>query len=163
MMPKLVIFLCFAIIVYILLAMESHIVISYIRKGGKQDIQAELVALWGAYRHRLTGSGKGVAPPKGILQTLMAFSHRFTIERLELKVCEGTGDAYYTAMLAGVLWAAVGMLVAYISGIFKSKSISINVLPDFNKRNFRADLGCILSIKNVHIIRILIKILLNRR
>lgn len=77
---------------------------------------------------------------------------------LKINLKHGTGDAALTGFTCGLLWAAAGILSAYISKhirIFKNKA---SITPYYDKSVFEVDASCIFHVRLVHIIVVLKKI-----
>jgi hypothetical protein len=85
------------------------------------------------------------------------------LRQFMLDVAVGTGDAFYTGLLTGVVWAAAGSLTSYIATSFKTLGKCVNVVPDFDEKKFEVELHCIFNIKLVHIIVVGFKIIINRK
>ncbi len=84
---------------------------------------------------------------------------RISIERLELKTVIGTGNASYTAILTGIAWSAVGILVSILHNFTTVKDKRVEIKPDFAGKKFNLELYCILKVKIVYIIVIGLMIL----
>jgi hypothetical protein len=80
------------------------------------------------------------------------FLDRLRVEKFELDIVAGMGDAFYTGVLTGYIWAAAGILDSLLTNRFNSFKKRINIQPNFLKKDFTIDLYCIFSIKVVHII-----------
>ncbi|WP_174614047.1 DUF2953 domain-containing protein [Virgibacillus ihumii] len=73
---------------------------------------------------------------------------RFTFQRFYWKTEFGTGKADGTGLATGGIWASKGFLTGYFANksTFKSEP-SISVIPYFNRKCFRSELECIVSIR----------------
>jgi hypothetical protein len=77
---------------------------------------------------------------------------------LDIKLKQGTGDAALTGLTCGLLWAAAGIVITYLSRYLKAFKKRIAITPCFDKTIFEVDATCIFHVKLVHIIVVLIKI-----
>ncbi|MCX7923295.1 MAG: DUF2953 domain-containing protein [Clostridia bacterium] len=84
------------------------------------------------------------------------------LNEVKLEIDIGTGDAYYTGIISGMLWAAAGVFTSIIANTFTTLKNRVCVRPNFMEKKFKAELYCIFSIKTVHIIVVVIKVLLHR-
>lgn len=92
------------------------------------------------------------------------FKRAIILREFVLKVKLGTGDAFYTAMLYGLIWSLAGFIPTYIFNDYKIKNKEINIEPNFNERIININFNCIFSLKIVNIIvisRVVIKEYLN--
>ena len=85
--------------------------------------------------------------------------HRMVLKELKLNIAAGTGDAFYTGLLGGVLWSVAGLITAFFENNFKVEKRKIYIRPEFTKKVFNVDLYCIFTLKTVHIIVVALKIL----
>lgn len=88
------------------------------------------------------------------------------IDEFKLYVKEGTGDAGSTGFVNGLLWAGAGLLLSFLSSLFKVKSrkykSNIEIEANYKEKEFKVDFYCIFHTKLVHIIVILARILIRR-
>jgi len=82
---------------------------------------------------------------------------KLTIQELNLKVRLGTGDAFYTGVLSGLMWSIAGAVIALICSNFCVMKKCTDVQPNFSKKEMKIDFYCILKTKLVHIIVVRIK------
>lgn len=98
---------------------------------------------------------------------LMKYTLRKTkIKDFFLNFTLGTEDAYYTALLYGVLWSIIGSIVSLRTNKINMTIQDISIIPAFDKKTFQYELSCIITIKAGHIIIVGIKalpVLLNAR
>jgi len=81
------------------------------------------------------------------------------IDKLDFNFRFGLEEPMYTGVLNGTLYAFVYNILALIHHNMKIKKSRINIVPDFDNVCHNVRFNCILSLKNVHIIVIIIKIL----
>ena len=84
--------------------------------------------------------------------------HAARFERLELKLCYSTGDAAATGILCGAINGAVYGLLGIIHQRTEIKYTDISIIPDFGDAMLEIASGCIVRLKNVHIIVIAVKL-----
>jgi len=84
---------------------------------------------------------------------------RIPIEKLELVAVIGTGNASYTAILAGIAWSAAGILASILHSFTDVKEKRVEIRPDFTGKKFSLELFCIFKVKIVYIIVIGLMIL----
>jgi hypothetical protein len=77
---------------------------------------------------------------------------KIKLEEFDFCFILGTGDAYYTAILSGVVWALTGALCSLVLRNQELKKQHVDVKADFNQKRLNINLDCIFSIKLVHII-----------
>ena len=82
---------------------------------------------------------------------------KLIVQELTLKVRAGTGDAFYTGIIGGLLWSAAGIVTSYICSNFCVMEKSIDVQSNFSRREMKIGFCCILKTKLVHIIIVRIK------
>ncbi|RCX16360.1 DUF2953 family protein [Anaerobacterium chartisolvens] len=90
-------------------------------------------------------------------------SKRVRIEELSVEAGFGTGDAFYTGILSGLLWGLGGVLTAYISNSFIVLKKRFNIMSYFDRSGFDVDSRCILTGRIVHIIVVRLIILIDKR
>lgn len=88
-------------------------------------------------------------------------SKRFLIEEYRLKAEAGTGDAFQTGILSGVLWTVTGVITSFILDNFKTLKSHTDIKPVFSEERLYIDFYCIISAKNVHIIIVILLIYIN--
>lgn len=79
---------------------------------------------------------------------------------LNIRLKQGTGDAAQTGLICGLLWAAAGILVTWLSRYLKTFKKGIKISPCFEKSIFEVEACCIFHVRLVHIIVVLKKIFL---
>ncbi|OPZ87539.1 MAG: hypothetical protein BWY74_03380 [Firmicutes bacterium ADurb.Bin419] len=77
---------------------------------------------------------------------------RLSIKKLDINISFGTDNAHHTAVLTGLCWSAVGLLVSFLHNKLNIVEKSINIKPDYMGKKFKVDLFCILSMRVGHII-----------
>jgi len=83
------------------------------------------------------------------------------IAEFRLQVEVGTGDAFNTSMLYGMIWTIVGILSAFFLNNFQTKQRLINVIGNFDEAKLDIDFHCIFYTRIVYIIIVGIKLLFN--
>jgi ribosomal protein L23 len=91
-------------------------------------------------------------------------SGRVRLRRFELEIEFGAGDAYYTAIIIGIIWSIYGLIEYYLSNNNEMLNNEnhhnrVQVNPNFNKKSLMIDLYCIFNVKVANIIIISLKIL----
>lgn len=87
-----------------------------------------------------------------IKKVLKYLKCRICVERLDLKAVIGTGNASHTAILIGIAWSGVGVLVSMLHNFTDVKDKKIEIKPDFVGKKFNLELYCIFKVKVVYII-----------
>jgi hypothetical protein len=87
---------------------------------------------------------------------------RLILKNLYINIDFGTGDAFYTGILSGVIWAFAGIIVSYISETFQTCERKININSKFSEKTIFGQLNCIFSVKIVYIILVTIKLLFEK-
>lgn len=82
---------------------------------------------------------------------------KLTVQELDLKVRAGTGDAFYTGVLSGLMWSITGVIISFICSNFCVMKKCIDIQPNFSKKEMKIHFHCILKTKLVHIIVVRIK------
>lgn len=77
---------------------------------------------------------------------------KIKLEEFDFFFLLGTGDAYYTAILSGIVWALTGIISSSVFRNQELKKQHVDVKTDFSRKRFNVNLNCIFSIKLVHII-----------
>ncbi len=102
-----------------------------------------------------------------IAEILEDFKKRIILEELRFYLREGTGNAFNTAILYGLVWNLFGILQALIINQFTVRNKDIKIETDFREKVWSLNFHCIFSIKIVNIIlmckEILIYYLKNRK
>lgn len=91
---------------------------------------------------------------------LDSMDKRIRIEKLELDLKYGTGDAATTGMLYGVVWAMISGVYKHLTKFFDLEFPRVNISPDFQNSFFDFKFCGILKVRLVHIINTLYKIYL---
>lgn len=84
--------------------------------------------------------------------------HAASFERLKLRLRYSTGDAAATGILCGVINGVIYSILGIIHHRARLKYTDISVAPDFGDSMLEIDSGCIVRLKNVHIIVIAVKL-----
>ena len=87
-----------------------------------------------------------------IAEILEDFKRRIILKELRFYLREGTGNAFNTAILYGLIWNLFGILQAVILNQFVVKNKDIKIETDFSKKVWNLNFNCIFSIKIVNII-----------
>jgi len=90
------------------------------------------------------------------------FYERVMLVDFNLKIKEGTGNAFYTGILSGVLWSLSGILTSYLSNSYKHMKKCVSINPCFDSEIFTVDFVCIFHARFVHIIMVLVRIMVRR-
>ncbi|HEX3030362.1 MAG TPA: DUF2953 domain-containing protein, partial [Clostridia bacterium] len=98
---------------------------------------------------------------KSIIKIKILLRKKLTLKDYSLDIEFGAGDAFYTGILSGMIWAAVGAFTSYIVNTFKTCKKHVDVKTDFNQFKFRVELHCIFNIRIVNIIVVVIKLYLH--
>lgn len=88
---------------------------------------------------------------------------KVTLNEYYLEITFGTGNASHTGVLGGFIWAVVGIVTSYLANNFKIIKKSVAIKPDFVEKKLSIDVYCIFSVKIVHIIVVVIRIMLDSR
>lgn len=95
----------------------------------------------------------------GLFEDIRKYLNKKDIHvELSIKIRQGTGDAAQTGVLCGLIWAAAGILTAWLTRYLKILRKEIFITPCFDKSIFDVDAYCIFHVRLVHIIVVLIKI-----
>lgn len=87
----------------------------------------------------------------GLHKIIRKFLKKVTIKQLEWFSVAGTGDAAYTGMLTGALWALKGSIVGIISHNMKLKVIpNIMITPNFQRAISKTTLRCMFQFRIGH-------------
>ena len=87
-------------------------------------------------------------------------NNALVFKNIDIRIDYGTGDAATTGITYGIISGIIYTLTGIIDSVCGVQSKSIQLSPDFFNSLFTADCGCILRLRNVHIIIIAIKFLL---
>lgn len=79
------------------------------------------------------------------------------IKEFSLKVNYGTGDAFSTGIIGGILWSLAGIITSFLEHNFRVYKKQVDIRPDYEKIVFNINLDCIFSLKTVHIILVGLK------
>lgn len=96
---------------------------------------------------------------KNIRKIARYVKRKFVVENIAIDIVVGTGEADYTAIANGIIWAVVGSLFSLTANTVKVEKKNISIKSDFNEKKLLIDLYCIFSFKIVHIIVVGIKVL----
>lgn len=91
-------------------------------------------------------------------------SGKVLFRRFELEIEFGAGDAYYTAIIIGLLWSIYGLVECYLSNNCEMQKDEtqynmIEINPIFDKKSLMIDLYCIFNAKVANIIIISLKMI----
>lgn len=89
---------------------------------------------------------------------LKAMRYRVKINKLEIGLEYGTGNAATTGMLYGVIWGLITGAYNLLTVFFNMEFPKAEISPDFQKSKFDFTFNGILRVRLVHIINALIKI-----
>lgn len=87
---------------------------------------------------------------------------RIILEKIDLNIVIGTGNAHHTAILTGLAWSFAGVLLSFFHSSLSVKEKHIDIKSDFTGKKLKIDLYCILKVKFVHIIVIGFMVLSHR-
>jgi len=79
-------------------------------------------------------------------------SSRLIFKEFLLDMDIGTGDAFYTGILSGLMWTLSGVVYSYLSNNFKIINKCVDIKTKFMEKMFKVDFYCIFRIRIVHII-----------
>lgn len=106
--------------------------------------------------------GKRWKPPGGVLSYLTlakTISRKLVVKNLQWETHLGAGDAAYTAIFTGGLWAFKGSVIGFLSSLAHLQEIHIQVIPDYSLRaNLSTRLYCIFQMRIANIILVAIYI-----
>ncbi len=86
---------------------------------------------------------------------------RLHIKKIDINISIGMDNAHHTAVLIGLCWSAVGLLVSFLHNKLNIMEKTINIKPDYMGKKFKVDLFCIFSVRIGHIIIVGLIILIN--
>lgn len=92
-------------------------------------------------------------------KTLAYLRKKLKTKRFELDMDIGTGDAFNTAIFTGLAWSAAGILTSCLIDKRNEAKKKVRIKSNFVENIVRVDLYCIFSIKIVHIIVVVFKLL----
>lgn len=95
---------------------------------------------------------------KSVVKIKILLREKLILKKMILRLDFGTGDAYYTGIVSGLLWSLVGVGVAYIFQTFEVCESKIKINPKFSEQTVVGNLTCIFSVKFVYIIVVAIKL-----
>ena len=87
----------------------------------------------------------------------------FNVEKFEVNIDVGTGDAATTAISVGALWAVVYNFIGALGMLIYIDNPEVEILPNYKETRFKTNARCILSCRIVHIIFIIISFLINNK
>ncbi|WP_077367636.1 DUF2953 domain-containing protein [Anaerosalibacter sp. Marseille-P3206] len=91
------------------------------------------------------------------------FLDRCEIVELKWITKYGFEDAAVTGITNGVFWSVKNTVLGVFLNNRKVKDIYINVIPDFEEKNFEMDFNCIIKIKTVYIIIVSLYVLITKK
>lgn len=74
------------------------------------------------------------------------------VDCIRCNIVVGLDDAYYTAIITGLLWALFGSLISILAVHNTIDDLDININPNYKSMSFDIDLCCIIKTKTVNII-----------
>lgn len=77
---------------------------------------------------------------------------RLNINKIDINITIGADNAHHTAVLLGLCWSAVGLLVSFLHNKLNLMEKTVNIKPDYMGKKLKVDLFCILSVRIGHII-----------
>ena len=96
---------------------------------------------------------------EGVWLLIKLFFKSIILKKFKLYVREGTGDAYHTALLYGLLWTLTGFIPGRLFNNFDVEEKEIRIDPDFEEKVWKLEFDCIFSLKIVNIITIVKEII----
>ena len=81
------------------------------------------------------------------------------IRKLTFFLDFGLSNPMNTGISTGAMYGVVYNILAMLNNFFKIEECDVKINPDFERKHFDIESGCILKIKNVHIIIIVFKVL----
>ncbi len=122
--------------------------------GGMQFIMSRLFA------PQTPQQSSSIRMPIGqSMKIISIFLKHLLVRELSWYTVIGTGDAMYTALSTGSMWAVKGILLSYFTSLSTAKKIRVNIQPDFDSQRIYSDLTCIFKLRLVHIMLIAIYII----
>ena len=92
--------------------------------------------------------------------TVKLLKKHVSLEKINIKVNFGTGEAASTAVLTGILWGALYGLVGRLGHICYIKKHNVDITPIYNEAKFSFEGKCIFKSSLAYIIFIAITILI---
>lgn len=96
--------------------------------------------------------GSAHGDERDLKNLLKQISRYLILQRLDWKSCCGTGDAMYTGLFTGFIWAVKGIATGLLNKWIKMGELNLKVEPDFINSRFNSELNGIFKIRLVHII-----------
>ncbi|KUG04112.1 putative secreted protein [hydrocarbon metagenome] len=93
------------------------------------------------------------------LKIISVFFKHLYIQEFKWYTTIGTGDAMYTALSSGSMWAIKGIIISALTCLSTAKTVMVNVEPDFDDQRVYSDLSCIFKLRMAHIMLIVIHII----
>ncbi len=93
-------------------------------------------------------------------RTFNSIKQHVSVEKLNVYSVIGMGDAASTAIVSG---QAFGLIAPFAASAAKGKNYNVNILPDYNEKNFIFDGECIISTNLANTIIALAEILGGKR
>lgn len=113
-----------------------------------------------SFRKKTMSLRERIARFTDVCKTTVRLLHRYaTVEKINLKINVGTGDAAITAISTGALWAAVYSLLGIVGSIVYIKKHEVEITPCYQQSIFETEGKCIFKSRPVHIIIIALTIL----
>lgn len=84
---------------------------------------------------------------------------KLILKEFTLDIAVGTGEAFYTGILNGLLWTITGTVFSFLSNNMIVQKKRIDIKSDFNSKKLDVHLYCIFSVRIVHIIVVRLKIM----
>jgi hypothetical protein len=84
----------------------------------------------------------------GMHVIMKKFLHRVTIKHLEWQTLIGVGDAAYTGMMTGALWAVKGGIIGLLSSYMRMKEMpQLSITPHFQASVIHTRLICMFQFR----------------
>jgi hypothetical protein len=93
-------------------------------------------------------------------KTLSYLQKKLKTKEFDLDMDIGTNDPFNTAIFTGIAWSAAGILTSCLIDKRNEAKKKVRIKSNFVENNVKVDLYCIFSIKIVHIIVVIFKLLL---
>ena len=87
-----------------------------------------------------------------IIKILKTLKKGLIIKEIKCYIKEGTGDAFNTAILYGLLWNLFGLMQTFVMNNFVVKKEEITIEAEFMEKFWKLNFDCIFSIRVVNII-----------
>ncbi|MDR1392131.1 MAG: DUF2953 domain-containing protein [Clostridiales bacterium] len=99
-----------------------------------------------------------IEPAKEILRLIFVkMRHKVEIEKFDLKVKMGAGNASTTGVVYGAAWGFYSSLYAFLSHCFYIKKQSFEIVPDFYNKKLDFEIETIIKVRLLHVIRAILK------